>query len=179
MEQGSAFTAHDSRFTPVAMMAAAMLTLAAAATAAQKPIEIDRTLQRVHGTPIMASDVRQARLLRLVDAAATDDEILRALENRLLVLHETARNERIEPKAEAIQARRKEWASAWPAGTDLPALLARAGATDQWLDGWIRDELRIAAYLDQRFGRTAERAMRIETWLNDLRRRANLIVKIG
>jgi hypothetical protein len=160
------------------VMAATMVMLAAVGAGAQKPIEIDRTLQRVHGTPIMASDVRQARLLRLVEAAATDDEILRALENRLLVLHETARNERIEPKAEAIQARRKDWVAAWPAGTDLPALLARAGATDQWLDGWFRDELRIAAYLDQRFGRTPERTMRIEAWLNDLRRRANLI-KIG
>jgi hypothetical protein len=52
--------------------------------------------------------------------------------------------------------------------------MTRAGMTDQALDGWFRDELRINAYINQRFGQVPDRATRISSWLSDLRRRANL-----
>jgi hypothetical protein len=57
--------------------------------------------------------------------------------------------------------------------------MARVGMSEQALNGWFRDDLRTAAYMDQRFGRTApaDRANMIGDWLRDLRRRANLIGK--
>ena len=156
--------------------------LAARVHAAPLPqvMEIDRTLQHVYSTPIMASDVRQATQLRLLpDAGASDDRILTALENRLLFLREVGRQAATpatQPSTAAIAARRQTWTASWPAGTDVAALLKTAGMTDQALDGWFRDDLRIAAYIDLRFGATADdaRATRLAEWIVELRRRANL-----
>jgi hypothetical protein len=147
------------------------------AAPAGQTIEIDRTLQHVYGTAIMASDIRQARLLKLLpEADASDAAILVALENRLLIVRELSRQPVVQPSAAAIAARRQAWASSWPAGTDLPALMARAGMTDPALDGWFRDELRISAYLDLRFGSQPDnaRAQRMADWIAGLRRTANL-----
>jgi hypothetical protein len=144
---------------------------------APQAVEIDRTLEHVYTTPIMASDVRQANLLRLLpDAGTSDDRILTAFENRLLLLREVAHQTAPQPSPAAIAARRQAWAASWPAGTDVPALMAKAGMTDQALDGWCRDDLRIAAYLDLRFGVAADqaRAARLADWIAELRRRANL-----
>ena len=162
------------------LMAGALLLIPAGAGAQQ--IEIDRTLQRVGNTPIMLSDVREARLLKLVpEAGGNDDAILTALENRLLMLAEATRIPGTEPARDLIAARRQAWRATWPAGTDLPALMVSAGTTDQDLDGWFRDDLRIATYLDQRFGQVvdATRTKRISDWLVELRRRANLIRRGG
>lgn len=153
----------------------AVAWLAGASGSAQ--VEIDKTLQHVYGTAIMASDVRQVRLLRLLpQATESDDAVLTALENRLLILHEVSRQPLAPPTSGAIAARRQTWTASWPPGTDLPALMTRAGMTDQVLDGWFRDDLRIAPFLDQRFGLQQDdaRAQRVAVWLADLRRRANL-----
>jgi hypothetical protein len=126
----------------------------------------------------MLSDVREARLLKLVpEAGGNDDAILTALENRLLMLSEANRMPGAEPARDQIATRRQAWRATWPAGTDVPALMVSAGTTDQDLDGWFRDDLRIATYLDQRFGQAGDpmRAKRINDWLTELRRRANLI----
>jgi hypothetical protein len=158
------------------LMAGALVVIATGASAQQ--VEIDRTLQRVGTTPIMLSDVREARLLKLVpEAGGNDDAILTALENRLLMLSEANRMPGAEPARDQIAARRQAWRATWPAGTDVPALMVSAGTTDQDLDGWFRDDLRIATYLDQRFGQAGDpmRAKRISDWLTELRRRANLI----
>ena len=158
------------------LMTGALVSIATGADAQQ--VEIDRTLQHVGATPIMLSDVREARLLKLVpEAGGTDDAILTALENRLLMLSEANRMPGAEPARDLIAARRQAWRATWPAGTDVPALMVSAGTTDQDLDGWFRDDLRIATYLDQRFGQQvdATRTKRISEWLIELRRRANLI----
>jgi len=157
------------------LIASALLLTATSAGA--QTVEIDRTLQRVLGTPIMLSDVREARMLKLVpEAGGSDDAILTALENRLLMLSEATRIPATEPARELIAARRQAWRATWPAGTDVTALMASAGTTDQDLDGWFRDDLRIATYLDQRFGQQADatRTKRISDWVVELRRRANL-----
>ena len=158
------------------VIAVALVAAAPSSVPAQKPIEIDRTVQRVHGTAIMASDLRQVRLLRLTAPPAQTDEAAQvALENRLLILNEAARGAVAEPTPEQIAARRQAWTSSWPAGTDVPALLQRAGMSDRALDGWFRDDLRIEAYLEQRFASTdPKRDERIAAWIRDLRTRANL-----
>ena len=156
-----------------------LIALASTALGAQKPVEIDRTLQRVYEATIMSSDVRQVRMLRLVSPAPESDQTAQtALENRLLMLREAARGAIAEIPAEQIAARRQAWTAAWPAGTDLPALLQRAGLNDRALDGWFRDDLRIEAYLDQRFSQPdPKRDERITAWIRDLRHRANLPVR--
>ena len=146
----------------------------------QASVEVDKTLQRVHGTAIMTSDLRQVRLLRLVPEFAQDDlAVQTVLENRLLMLREVSRAAQPEPSAEAIADKRQAWRSAWPAGTDVPALMTRAGMNDRGLDAWFRDELRIGSYVDQRFGQAtdATRTPRVADWIRSLRRQANLTVK--
>ncbi len=145
---------------------------------AQTPVEIDRTLQRVNGTAIMSSDVRQARLLRLINPPPGSDEaILTSLENRLLMLNEAVRAAVAEPAATQIAARRQSWAASWPSPADLAGQIQRAGMSDRALDGWFRDEFRIETYLEQRFPPDPKRDERIAAWIRDLRTRANLKIE--
>jgi hypothetical protein len=158
-----------------AVLLAITIGFGATAAAAQTPIEIDRTLQKVYGTAIMASDVRQARLLRLLDPLpATDAAILTALENRLLMLNEASRAATAEPTVDRIAARRRAWTATVPFAADLANQLQRAGMSDRALDGWFRDSLRIDAYLAQRFPADPGRDESIAAWIRDLRLRANL-----
>jgi hypothetical protein len=167
------------------MRAAILLSLSAvfvAHAAASAQVEVDRTVQHVYGVAIMASDIRQARLLNLVPGADQGDKAVQtALENRLLMLREISQAAPAEPTAEAIALRRQSWREAQPAGQDVADLMRRTGMTELALNGWFRDDLRIEAYLDQRFGQEhdASRAARVDTWLAGLRRRANLNGKIG
>lgn len=156
------------------MRALSLVALFTVAASAQAPVEIDRTLQRVYGTAIMTSDVRQVRLLRLVTSGQSDDALLTALENRLLILHEAARAAIGEPLPAQIASRRQSWAGTWPSGNDLSSQMQRAGMSDRGLDGWFRDELRIDLYLEQRFPPDPKRDERIATWIQELRHRANL-----
>jgi hypothetical protein len=158
-----------------ALLTALILAATASAAAAQTPIEIDRTLQRVNGAAIMTSDVRQARILRLLTPPpASDDAVLTALENRLLMLSEAARSGIGEPAAAQIAARRQAWAALWPSPAELAAQIHRSGMTDRGLDGWFRDDLRIDLYIEQRFPPDPKRDERLATWIKDLRQRANL-----
>ena len=119
-----------------ALLTALLLTATAGVAAAQTPVEIDRTLSRVNSTAIMTSDLRQARLLRLVyPPPASDEALLTSLENRVLMLSETARSAVGEPAAAQIAARRQAWAALWPSPAELSAQIQRAGITDRALDG--------------------------------------------
>jgi len=161
------------------LVAAITLVCAVPVLRAQQ-VELDRTLERVYGSVVMTSDVRQVRLLKLVDAGAdTDAAAQAAIENRLLIMRELSRATVQEPAADRIAEKREAWRKTWPASTDVPALLARAGMSAQALDGWFRDELKIEAFLAIRFPQTAgpSRPERISAWINDLRRRANLAAK--
>lgn len=159
------------------LVALVVVACVSPAVAGQTTIELDRTLERVHGTPIMSSDVRQARLLRLLPESGADDRTIQtALENRLLILSEVARMRPPEPTAAAIAGRREAWVATWPNPGDLQTLMTRTGTSDQALSGWFRDELKISAYLDQRFGSQRD-AKRLADWIADLRRRANLTAR--
>lgn len=158
------------------LIGAVVVAAATAGVRAQQPVEIDRTLLRVYDTAIMASDVREARLLKLVpEAAAGDDAVQRALENRLLILHEMVRVPPTDPGGVAVTARRQEWTSSWPAGTDVAGIMKKCGTTDQALDAWFRTDLQISAFLKDRFPLgDAARETKINGWIADLRKRANL-----
>ena len=162
------------------LVSAALVPSLDARVATVDQVELDRTLVRVYGTPIMASDARQVRLLRLLTGVGDSDEAIQtALENRLLMLREVARGAITEPSAVVTTSRRQSWAASWPPGTDLPALMARARMSDRVLNGWFRDKLHIEAYLDQRFGQAddARRSARVADWVRDLRIRDSLPVK--
>jgi hypothetical protein len=161
------------------LIAAVGLVLAAPALRAQQ-VELDRTLERIYDSVVTTSDVRQVRLLKLADGGTdTDAAAQTTIENRLLIMRELSRATVPEPAADRIAEKREAWRKTLPASTDVPALLARAGMSAQALDGWFRDELKIEAYVAERFPQTADprRAERISNWINDLRRRANLSAK--
>jgi hypothetical protein len=155
----------------------ALAWTAACAGAAGAQVEIDRTLVRVYGVAIMASDVRQARLLHLVTAADDSDRATQtALENRLLMLREVSRGGAPSPEADAVGARRAAWTAALPPGFDVSATMARAGMSATALAAWFSDDARIEGYVTRRFGQAGDprRAERVDEWIRDLRHRAGL-----
>jgi len=119
---------------------------------------LDRLLAVVNGEVITLSDVRAARQMRLISGAEamTDDQLLDALIERRLTIAEVARYTAAEPPAADVDARRKAWEASLPRGATPAAALAAAGMRDAALTAWFRDDLRLAAYLDQRFTAAAQ-----------------------
>jgi hypothetical protein len=135
---------------------------------------IERTLAIVGGQVITLSDARAALALGLVnspsgvaDASAVTPQLI----DRMLMLREVQRYAPPEPADAEIDAQ----VSAIKSRLADPQVFVRAldagGFSDRWLRAWIRDDLRIAAYLNQRFA-DERRADLIADWLSDLRRRA-------
>lgn len=155
-----------------------MVLLAAAVPgAATQQAEIDRILWNFNGAIITTTDVWQARQLKLVPAEATsDDQVLRALQNRQLMLIEIRRVPPPAPAAGDVASRRREWEASLGSGVDVRALLVKSGMSERTCDGWLTDDLRIRSYLHERFGMLPEsdRAVRTEEWLRGLRQRAGL-----
>jgi hypothetical protein len=133
-------------------------------------VELDRILSRAGGRIVTQSDVRQARALKLVDDTSSDDAVRRALEDRWLILNEIGRAAPIAPASEADLALRRD---EWEAGGGRAASPAM-GESD--LQNWLRDDLRIRAFLQRQFGSLpeGERARAREEWLARLRTRAEL-----
>ncbi|MEO7191248.1 MAG: hypothetical protein ABI051_09345 [Vicinamibacterales bacterium] len=139
-------------------------------------VELDRILSRVNGRIVTQSDVRQARLLKLVDDVGSDAAIRRQLENRLLTLNEVSRAAALPPSTDAeMSARRQAWEAAL-GGANVASLLAQVAMNESDLESWLRDDVRIRAYMQRQFGAIAEpdRARAIEQWLSRLRQRAAL-----
>jgi hypothetical protein len=118
---------------------------------------IERTLAIVGGQVITLSDVRTALALRLIEPPAPQTDVgvaVTRLVDRALVLREVQRYAPPEPADvlldEQLEIIRGRFAS--------PVLFARAledgGFTEARLRAWIRDDLRIASYLNQRFAAT-------------------------
>jgi hypothetical protein len=140
-------------------------------------IELDRIVSRVEGRIVTQSDVRQARVLKLVEDTSSDAATLRALETRLLVLHELNRAAPLPPPgASEVDARRGEWAATVGGEGQVSGLLQQAGLSPASLDSWLRDDLRIRAYLHRQFGMLGDtdRAQGMAEWLARLRQRADL-----
>lgn len=124
-----------------------------ASVAAQGEL-IERTLAIVGGQVITLSDARTALALGLVDGTGQADPIAAAatrLVERQLVLREVQRYAPPEPAPEAIESRLSVARQRFETPEAFEQALAEGGFTEQRLRGWIRDDLRIQAYLDQRF----------------------------
>jgi hypothetical protein len=146
------------------------------APSASAQTEIDRLLVRVYGAVITQSDVSQARALKLVADTSSDEAVLRALENRVLILRElTVATGAPQPTDDALAERRRVWQQA-VGGADLPALLSRHGMSESTLTAWIRDDARMDAYMRHQFGSAGDpsRERAVNGWIDRLRQRAGL-----
>jgi hypothetical protein len=133
---------------------------------------LDRIVVHVNGAPILLSDIRQARLLKLVPGES-DAAIQRALENRLLMLAEASRGRTPGPGPD-VGVRRRQWETLL--GGPVTERLARAGMSAAALDDWLRNDLRIEAYIEERFGAlpAADREQAVQRWIAGLRTRADI-----
>lgn len=114
---------------------------------------LDRTVAVVGGAVVTQSDVDLAVALGLV-APSTDGRVVSttgAVIDRWLMLHEVARFSPAEPDPAAVGARLAAVRVHIGGEDALAAALVRGGFTEARLTGWLRDDLRITAYLDQRF----------------------------
>jgi hypothetical protein len=115
---------------------------------------IDRLLSVVDGTPITQSDVSGAIRLGVVTVPAATDPVPAVLERlieRRLMLAEVDRYAPPDP-ADADVDRALEAVRARVGPAALEAILAQSGSGPDQLRRFLRDDLRIQSYLQQRFG---------------------------
>jgi len=114
---------------------------------------IDRILAVVDGAIIMQSDVGVAMQLGLVPSAAAPDPTSAALDTliaRQLMLSEVDRYAPADPSEADIDRHVADIRSR--AGAQFDAILLQNGIAVDQLRREVRDDLRIEAYLQQRFG---------------------------
>ncbi len=114
---------------------------------------IDRVVARVDGYPITLTDVQAALGLGLIQPPAGSDPIAAARQqmvDRQLELTEVQRFPPPEPNPAAVA--REAARLKMNAGGRLAALMQSTGLSEQRITDIARDNLRIAGYLDQRFG---------------------------
>lgn len=117
------------------------------------PVVLDAILATVNGQVITASDVRAAQHLAPVPGASTAETVARLID-RVLTLDEVERAGQAGPTTEQVAARRT--AVEARLGDATGVLESRDGMTEGRLLAWLRDDLRIDAYLSQRFTAAAQ-----------------------
>lgn len=143
---------------------------------------IDRVLAVVAGDAIMLSDVRAARVFALIDPDGAADPIravLTRLIDRALVLDEVERYAPPEPSATAVDEQLRRVQASFTSRESLAGALAEHGIDEAHLRAFLRDDLRIRAYLDQRFTETERQAQLVEEWVTTLRGRAAVVDLYG
>jgi len=118
---------------------------------------IDRVLATVDGQLVTLSDVRVTTTLGLtpVEGAGGDAALERWIE-RLLVLQEVDRFAPPEPAAAGIEARVASVLAPLGAPDTVNTTLTRLGIDRAWVERWVRDDLRMQAYTEQRFAGSLE-----------------------
>ena len=161
---------------------------------------IDRVLAILPGQIITLSDVEAALDLGLVEVPAAGDRIaagLSAVIDRVLMLNEVRRVSPAEPSPAAIDARVAVIRQRFSTSAELSRILAARGLDETVLRLYAADDLRLAAYLDERFSAAAQptdqeirqagesarqrliderRRTLISAWTAELRRRADVTV---
>jgi hypothetical protein len=157
------------------------ITLVAALvfTTAPRAETIDRVLAVVAGQLITLSDVTAARDLGLQSADGAADPVravLTKLIDRELVLAEADRYAPPEPTADAVDREVERVRARFPSPAAFDAILARSGIDEKHLRETLRQDLRMRAYLDQRFVAAADRrSALVDEWMAGLRRRGDVI----
>ena len=117
---------------------------------------LDRVLARVDGVPITLTDVQAATGLGIIQVGSGDGiaEGTQQMIDRELELTEVQRFPPPEPPPDAVA--RETARLKMNAGPRLPMLMQSTGITEQRISEMARDNLRIAGYLDQRFGTSVQ-----------------------
>ena len=162
--------------------AGAVAIAAVLAAGAARAETIDRVLAVAGGQVIMLSDVTAALDLGLVsDGGAHRSHAgaaLAKLIDRALVLVEVNRYAPPEPADDAIEREMAIVRARFPSRQAFDAVLERSGITEAHLRETVRENLRIRAYIDQRFAGAeseARRLMLIDEWVAGLRQRADIV----
>lgn len=171
-----------TRLCRLGIAASACLLVAAGAAAAQEVI--DRILAVASGEVITLSDVRIARDLGRVGADGGADPVRMALSqliDRALVLSEAERFAPPEPAAAAVDAELAAVTARFGSRHALDAALARLGVDVPYVRELLRQDLRIRAYLDQRFtaDTPAQQQLMVDEWVAGLRRRSDVVDLYG
>jgi hypothetical protein len=142
---------------------------------------IDRVLAAAGGRVIMQSDVTAALDLGLVSDDGAADRVGAALDkliNRSLVLVEANRYAPPEPGDDAVDRELARVRARFPNAAAFDAALLRVGLSEAQLRVTLRENLRIQAYLAQRFTVAEDEARRlklIDEWVAGLRQRADVV----
>jgi hypothetical protein len=151
------------------------------ATGAQPAGElIERTLAIVGGQVITLSDARAAAALGLVEDPAVTAGVVAItarLIDRMLMLREVQRYAPPEPTDLEIDERLATVRARFADDNAFRHALDAGGFTDSRLRAWIRDDLRIASYLNQRFAGD-RRAELVADWIADLHRRTPVVLLV-
>lgn len=141
---------------------------------------IDRVLAVVSGEIITLSDVRAARALGRVQVGAAPDPVrvvLTQLIDRALLLAEVNRFAPPEPSALSVDAALDSVVARFPTAETFDTTLERLGVDRAFVRELLREDLRIRAYLDQRFTAQTldEQRALVDAWIAGVRRRADII----
>jgi len=151
-------------------------TLMASVVAAET---IDRVLAVVAGQLITLTDVTAATDLGLQSADGAADPVravLSKLIDRELVLAEVDRYAPAEPTAEAVDREVQRVRQRFSSPEAFDSALARSGIDEAHLRETLRQDLRMRAYLDQRFSVSPDQRLNaINDWMSGLRRRGGVI----
>ena len=139
-----------------AVLLAAMLGLQMLVAGPSRAQMIDRVLAVVVGEPITLSDVTAAIRLGLVPAPAGSEDrvqvVLTALIERQLELVEVNRYVPPEPTAAQVEAGLAQVRARFDSQAALEAAMRETGVSEAQLRARVRDDVRLEAYLKQRFG---------------------------
>jgi len=160
----------------LAALVLALTSVAAADT-------IDRVLAVVSGQLILLSDVNAVRDLGIVnvrvDSPDPTGEVLGTLIDRELMLAEVDRYAPQEPDNAAIDREIAIVRGRFPSEKAFNDVLTRSGYDLAHLREMVRQNLRLRAYLDQRFPTTdtdlRRRQTMIDDWVAGLRRRTPVV----
>jgi hypothetical protein len=156
----------------------ALVAIAGLAGAARAD-NIDRVLAVVDTRIITLSDARAALLFGFVVPPPNADPVhvaMQHLVDRELMLTEVQRYLPAEPPRQQIDARLAEIRARFPTAAAFDQAIASTGLRPSQLADLVRDDLRIRAYIDERFAapQSGDRQARIAEWLSGLRRRADV-----
>jgi len=160
-------------------LAAALVVLGSVPARASDEV-IDRVLAVASGEVITLSDVRGAIELGRVQAGNVADPtrvVLSQLIDRVLVLSEVERFAPPEPSPVALDSAVNSVVARFPSPQAFDTTLSRLGVDRDYVRELLREDLRIQAYLDQRFAAdTPERGRAMtDEWVAGLRRRAEIV----
>jgi parvulin-like peptidyl-prolyl isomerase len=173
------FQSSDFRLQIGGSALAGVMLAVVCSTAAVRAEMIDRVLAVVAGQLITLSDVNAARDLGLEPAPAAGDPIrtvLTKLIDRALVLAEVDRYAPPEPTTAAVDEQMRAVRERFGSADAFNAALLRSGIDELHLRETLRQNLRMAAYLSQRFAAAPDRRQAlIDEWMTGLRRRADVV----